>query len=434
MSSPATDARLDRPAPPATLVRLLAFACGLAVANVYVAQPLLDSIARSFAIDRAAAGVVVTVTQAGYALGLVLLVPLGDRLNPRALIVAHLAASSLAVAAFAFASSVVELLAAAAIIGLLAVVVQTIVAHAASLASDENRGTVVGTVTSGVVIGVLLSRAVAGVVADAAGWRVVYGSSAVLLLATALVLRRALPTKQRSVATGGASYGRLVLSTLRLFRDEPLLRRRGALAVLTFAAFSTLWTSLVLPLTSPPLALSHGVVGAFGLVGAAGALAAGRAGRLADRGRGGTTTTVALALLTVAWLPIGLLQVSLWALPVGLVLLDVAVQAVHVTSQTLLYTALAQARSRVAGAYMSCYSVGSAAGAAASTAVYARAGWTGVCVLGALISGAALVGWSVAERRQSGAVTRPVCRPSARRSPGRSARPLRRRPRPGRSG
>lgn len=379
---------------------LLAFACGLAVATVYLAQPLLDAIARSFAIAPGGAGVIVTVTQAGYAAGLILLVPLGDRLRPRALIAAHLTGLCLAVAAVAASPSVPVLLAAMTVVGVLAVVVQTIVAFAASMAGDAERGAVVGTVTSGVVIGILLSRVFGGLIAQAAGWRAAYLLSAGALLLAATLTWRTLPdTRPDATAQMETeSYAQLIVSVIRLHRSEALLRRRGTLALLAFAAFSTLWTSLVLPLSAPPLDLGHGAVGAFGLVGVAGALAAARAGRLADHGHARATTGVALTALTIAWLPIGLLHVSLWALVAGLLLLDLAVQAVHVTSQTLLYSRLPHARSRLAGAYMVCYSAGSAIGAVASTVVYAAGGWTAVCLLGAGFSLAALGYWTVTER------------------------------------
>jgi predicted MFS family arabinose efflux permease len=383
---------------PRGLVALLAFSCGLAVANIYFAQPLLDAIADSLDIGRGAVGIVITFTQAGYAAGLVLLVPLGDRLSPRGLIVGHLAGLGVVVAAVATASSVGLLLAAMAVVGLLAVVVQTIVAFAASRAADDERGAVVGAVTSGVVIGILLSRALAGLIAEAAGWRAVYAVSAAALIGTAVLVWRSLPPGRTDPVPRVESYGRLLASLVHLYRSEPLLRRRGALTLLTFAAFSTLWTSLALPLSEPPLALSHDAIGAFGLVGAAGALAAARAGRLADRGHARRTTGAALVLLSVAWLPIALLHVSLWALVAGLILLDLAIQAVHVTSQTLLYAIRPEARSRVAGAYMVCYSIGSAGGAIASTALYAAAGWTAVCALGAGISLTALGSWALTER------------------------------------
>ncbi|MCY1367270.1 Major Facilitator Superfamily protein [compost metagenome] len=174
---------------------------------------------------------------------------------------------------------------------------------------------------------------------------------------------------------------------------EPVLRIRGLLALLIFAAFSVLWTSMVLPLSAPPLSLSHTVIGLFGLAGVAGALAARRSGRWADQGLGQRVTGISLAILTLSWLPIAFAQSSLIALVCGVVLLDFAVQAVHVTNQSLIFAARPDAHSRMVGAYMCFYSVGSALGAAAATQVYALWGWIAVSLLGASISVTALVLW-----------------------------------------
>lgn len=375
---------------------LFAVACGLAVANVYYAQPLLDEIARSFGIGHASVGIVVTVTQVGYGAGLLLLVPLGDVLDRRRLIVTQSLLSVAALIAVATASSPPVLLAAVAVVGLLAVVTQVLVAFAATLSAPADRGHVVGVVTSGVVLGILLARVLAGGVAELAGWRAVYLVSAGLTLLVAAALFRALPT-----ATGAPdriAYPALLRSTLMLFRRERLLRVRALIAFFLFAAFSTLWTSLVLPLSAPPLSLSPAQVGLFGLIGAAGALGALRAGRLADRGRGQQVTGVGLALLLVSWVPIGLARESLLALVVGLLALDLGVQAVHVTNQSLLYAVAPEARSRLTAAYMVFYSLGSAVGSIASTAVYAWADWTGVCLLGAGFSAAGLGFWALTRR------------------------------------
>ena len=377
---------------PPSLVALLAVACGISVANVYYAHPLLDAIAGSFGISQSSMGIVVTVTQIGYGIGLFAVVPLGDVLHRRRLIATQMLLSIGVLIVIGSASSRLVLLPAMAVMGLLAVVVQVLVAYAASLAPEHQRGQVVGTVTSGVVVGILLSRTLAGAIAEVAGWRAVYLTSAALTSILVVVLARMLPREDHNPTR--LPYGRLLRSTVELFVAEPLLRTRALLALFTFAAFSVLWSSLVLPLGSPPLSLSPGVIGLFGLVGAAGALSAVRAGRLADRGRGQVTTGVALALLVLSWLPIAFVRQSLLSLVVGLLLLDFAVQAVHVTSQSLIYRIDPAARSRLAGGYMIFYSVGSAAGSIASTATYAVAGWTGVCLLGAAISASGLAFWA----------------------------------------
>jgi predicted MFS family arabinose efflux permease len=269
--------------------------------------------------------------------------------------------------------------------------------HAASLTPEGQRGQVVGAVTSGVVLGILQARTLAGPVAELGNWRTVYLTAAGLTLLVALVLLRRLPTRDHDRT--GITYRAVLRSLPALFAGERPLRVRGALALLVFAALSVVWSSLVLPLTAPPHSLSHATVGLFGLAAIAGAVAARRAGRLSDRGHGEHTTGLALGLLVVAWLPLALIEWSLAAVAAGLVLIDLAVQAVHVTNQSMIYAARPEARSRLAGVYMVFYSVGIGGGSVASTATYAAAGWTAVCALGATISLAALAVWAATTPR-----------------------------------
>ncbi|PQP81466.1 MFS transporter [Paenibacillus sp. PCH8] len=372
---------------------LFAVCSGLAVANIYYAQPLLDSIAQEFGLAPSSIGIVVTVTQICYALGLFLLVPLGDLLNPRKLIIIQMLFSVVALVLVGTSRSSSLLFTGMAIVGLLAVITQTLVAFAAHLADPSERGRIVGQVTSGIVIGILLARTIAGTLNDWLGWRSVYLFSASLTLLGILALFVVLPRQQPQQLK--QSYVQLLGSVLQLYRELPVLRVRGVLAMLIFTAFSILWTSMVLPLSAPPLSLSHTVIGAFGLAGAAGALAAARAGKLADRGLGQKTTGISLVILLLSWLPIGYVHQSLWFLILGVILLDLAVQAVHVTNQSLIYEVRPEAQSRLTAAYMIFYSIGSAIGSIASTQVYAWAGWTGVCWLGASVSAAALLFWMI---------------------------------------
>jgi len=375
---------------------LFAIACGLAVANIYYAQPLLDAISSELDITHSSVGIVITITQVCYALGLVLLVPLGDLLNRRWLIAGQMLVSVLALIAVGTAPTSMVLFIGIASVGLLAVVTQTLVAFAATLAAPAERGRAVGVVTSGIVIGILLARTFAGVLTDIAGWRSVYLASAVLTLIVACVLFRVLPHYEHKRES--LSYLQLLRSLLALFAQERILRIRAALCLMIFTAFSILWTPLVLPLSAPPLSLSHTAIGAFGLAGVAGALAATRAGRLADLGLGQRTTGLALILLLISWLPISYTQHSLLALVVGIVLLDLAVQAVHVTNQSMILALRPEARSRLTAGYMIFYSIGSAAGSIASTRIYAYSGWNGVCLLGAIVSALALLFWALTHR------------------------------------
>lgn len=368
---------------------LFSLTCALAVANVYSAQPLLASMAESLNVLPGSMGAVITATQTGYAVGLIFLVPLGDRINRKTLVIVQLMLSVLALTAAALAANFTMLLGAMLLVGLMAVVAQLMVAWAATLAAPEQRGKVVGSVTSGIVLGILFARFVSGAIADLAGWRAVYLTAACLLLLISLTLARVMPAT--TTATARMSYLSLLLSVFRLFITEPQLRKRGILALLIFAAFSMLWTSMVMPLSA--MSLSHTQTGMFGLAGVAGALAASRGGLWADRGIGQRATGLALALLTLSWLPVGLLEIALGWLVLGIIMLDFAVQTVHVINQSLIIAARPDAASRLVGAYMCFYSLGSALGAIAATQLYALWGWHAVCYAGALVSACAFLFW-----------------------------------------
>lgn len=371
---------------------IFAVAAGLSVANVYYAQPLLDSMAQDFGISPSAIGLVVTLTQVGYALGLIFIVPLGDLLDRRRLIVGQGILSIVALVAVATARTEAILFASLAAMGVLAVVVQVLVAFAATLATPAERGRAVGMVTSGVVIGILAARFMAGVLADLGGWRAVYLTSAILTAALLGLLVRVLPSRLPPDSTD--SYAATLRSIPILFVHDRVLLVRGLLALLIFATLNVFWTALVLPLSAPPFSYSHTQIGLFGLVGMAGAVAATGAGRLADRGLGQWTTGVSLALLLASWGLIVMLPTSLPLLLMGVVLLDLAIQAVHVTNQSIIFARHPAARSRLVGGYMVFYSIGSAIGAISSTIAYAEAGWFGVSMLGATFSAFALLVWA----------------------------------------
>jgi len=389
----------EQPALSRAVVWLAALASGLAVANVYYAQPLLDVIADTFALPRATIGIVVMLTQVGYGIGLLALVPLGDLLDRRRLIIGQSLLSVAALAVVARAPNGVVFLAGMAAVGVLAVVTQMHVAHVSALAASTERGRVVGTVTSGIITGILLARAVSGALSDHFGWRAVYIAAAAVNLAVVLLLVKALPA-QRSVSRR-IGYFALVGSVLTLFAQERVLRVRAALALLIFMAITVLWTPMALALRAPPLALSHAEIGAFGFAGVLGALGASRSGRLADRGLAQRTTGMALVLMLLAWLPAALLPHSLWGLIVGVVVIDFGLQSVHVANQSLIYRVRPEAQSRLTAGYMVFYSIGCALGSIVSTLVFDRAGWLGVCALGASISAVALLFWALTRSPRS---------------------------------
>lgn len=377
---------------PMTLVLLLSAACAFSVANVYYAQPLLDAIAADFAISLASVGMVIAATQIGCACALLLVVPLGDRLNRHRLMAIQQILLIAALLMVGISSSSVVLLVAMLLVGLLGTAMtQGLIALAATLASPQERGRVVGAAQGGVVIGLLLARTLSGLLADTGGWRTVYFFSAVMTLILLPVLARLLPKQPASQVK--LSYWQLLRSMLSLLRHDRILQVRGMLALLMFAEFSIFWSTLVLPLSQPPFLFSHSAIGAFGLVGAVGALAAMKAGHLADRGWAQKASGISLILLVFAWLPLGLMERGMAYLVGGIILLDLAGQAIHVLNQSLIFTAHPQSHSRLVGCYMLFYAIGSGLGAFAGSHIYAWAGWHGVCWLGGLVSLTALLFW-----------------------------------------
>lgn len=301
---------------------------------------------------------------------------------------------AIALLVVAMASSSALLLLGMICVGLLGTAMtQGLIAFAASLASPATRGRTVGIVSSGVVIGLLLARVVSGLLADFMGWRSVYWGSAALVIMMLMVLLYTLPNPIQDKAN--LSYVQLLKSMLVLIAFNRTLQIRGIIAMLMFAVFSMFWTTLVFPLAAPPMSLSHTLIGAFGLIGVVGAIAATRAGLLADKGLGQWTTGISLGLLVILWLPIWFLQQSLWALIIGIVILDLAVQALHVTNQSFIFNIQPEAHSRLIGCYMIFYALGSGLGSITATQTYAIAGWTGVCLLGASTSFIALIFWAM---------------------------------------
>ncbi len=361
----------------------MSVATGLAVASNYYAQPLLHTIGQQFSISNAAAGTIVTTAQLSYAVGLMLLVPLGDMFERRALIVLMnlLAAGGLLISAFA--SNIAVLILGTALTGTLSVVAQILVPFAATLAAPHERGKAVGTVMSGLLLGILLARTAAGALADVGSWRTVYWVAAILMLCMSAVLWRVLPRYQSPTAM---SYPRLLGSILRMFVEEPLFRARSLIGGLLFAAFSMLWTPLTFLLAGPPYEYSNTTIGLFGLAGAAGAYAANRFGRLADRGLGNLATRVGLLLLLGSWGLMAFGQVSVVALLAGILVQDLAIQGVHVTNTSSIYRLRPEARSRLTAGYVTCYFIGGASGSLVSSWLYAHFGWPAVVTAGAVLA------------------------------------------------
>ncbi|WP_369745208.1 MFS transporter [Paenarthrobacter sp. AMU7] len=373
------------------LLFLLAVAAGFMVSNIYYGQPLLERIGTDLGIPTSAVGWIVAASQAGYLLGLVLLVPLGDVMNRRVLITLHIAATALGGSVVALADSQAALLGGFLLLGLASSVVQTIVAYTAASSTPDQRGGNIGTVTAGVVSGIILARTLAGGLTDLWGWRSVYVLAAVAGAVLAVAVFRALP--QDRAERGEVGYWRAVSSVVVLTRRDRIFRTRALITMLLFASFGVLWSGMSLMLSSPAWHLPPSVIGLFGLAGLIGVVAASRAGAAADRGWAQRVTAWSLVALLGSWVALSLGGWSLLWFVAGIIVLDAAVQAVHVSSQTLIVAGAEESASSIIGSYMVFYSVGSAAGAAAVAPVYDAWGWAGASVLGAVFAALALALW-----------------------------------------
>jgi predicted MFS family arabinose efflux permease len=369
---------------------LLAVACGATVANIYYAQPLLHVIADDLGVSPPTAVLIVTATQIGYALGLVLLVPLGDLLDRRRMVARMLLVTAVAMGAAAIAPNLLVLALALGVAAVTSVATQVLVALAGSLAADEERGRVVGVVMSGLLIGILLARTVSGVVAAIGGWRLVFWLAAGGMLVLAAALLRRLPGG-RGPST--LPYGRLLLSVGELVRDEPRLRRRMFYGAWGMASFTTLWTSLALLLSQPPFRYGEATIGLFGLAGLAGAGAAQVAGHIADRGDAKVATGPFLGAVVLGWAALALGRHSVLLIVVGVVILDLGVQGQQILSQSVIYSLHPETRSRVTTAYMTTIFVFGALASAATGWAWRAGGWSAVCALGAGCAVIALAGW-----------------------------------------
>ncbi len=372
------------------LVFIMAVACGVSVANLYWAQPLLDTIAAAFHTGTTAAGLIVTFTQIGYAIGLMFIVPLGDLLERRRLIVFISGLVSVSLVVAALSPTVHFFIIASLVVGVTSVVVQILIPFAASLALDHERGKVVGSVMSGTLLGILFARTVAGLVSEAAGWRAVFWFAAVLVLVITIILRRTLPKYKHSL---DMSYPRLLRSVGHLVKTEKVLRLRSVYGALVFADFSVLWTSLTFLLAGTPYHFSEAMIGLFGLVGAAGAITANFAGRLADKGLANKTTIVLLAINVIAFIIMIPGTTHLLPVIIGILILDARVQGTHITNQSEIYRLSPEARSRLTTAYMVSYFTGGAIGSATSAVIYSSHGWVGVCLLGLGYAVIAVIFW-----------------------------------------
>ncbi|EAU69738.1 major facilitator superfamily (MFS_1) transporter [Stigmatella aurantiaca DW4/3-1] len=375
----------------------MAVGAGLTAANLYYNQPLLGDIGQEWGATGSALGWVPTMTQGGYAVGMLFIAPLGDSLERRRVIVTMTLLVSLALVGVALAQNLAWMVVASFAVGLTTVIPQLLVPFAAHLAAPSERGRVVGTVMSGLLVGILLSRTAAGFVGTHLGWRAMFWMGAGLMLGLAGVLRWKLPVQP---AEEVLSYPALLRSLVRLVREEPVLRLHSLLGALTFGAFGAFWATLALYLQSLPGRYGPQVAGLFGLVGVAGALAAPLVGRYADVRGDRKINALAIGVLLASFAVLWWGGRWLWAIALGVILLDLGAQSNHISNQTRVQALRPAARSRLNTLYMVTYFVGGATGAYAGTAAWTHFGWAGVCMVGAALSLAALLTLGVGSSRR----------------------------------
>jgi predicted MFS family arabinose efflux permease len=372
------------------LAVVMATACGLAVANLYYAQPLLDLIAHDFGVSQGTASLVVTFTQAGYAVGLLLLVPLGDLVESRALVSRLLLGTALSLVLAAVAPVFSAFVVIGVLIGITSVVVQILVPMAAHLAPEGQQGQFVGKVMSGLLLGILLARSASSAIAEVLDWRAIYAVSAVLMVVLSLVLRRALPEHRPATRS---SYRAILAGVWEVARDEPVLRRKALAQASVFGAFTAYWTAVAFELIGEHH-LSQGQIALFALAGAGGAAAAPLAGRFADKGYGEALAGLALLVASLTFIVSGLGHHSLVLMVIAAVVLDFAVQTHQVTAQHVIYALRPQARARINTVFMTTVFVGGPLASLFTGIIHARYGWTGVCWLGGLLPLIGLATWT----------------------------------------
>ncbi|MFH0130143.1 MFS transporter [Variovorax sp. VaC1] len=362
------------------LTLVFAVACGLCVANIYYAQPLIGPISDTLQLHAGLAGLIMTLTQLGYGAGLLLLVPLADVVENRRLIVGALFGAVIGLVGIALSGSAVTFLAASFVVGACAVAAQVLLPFASHLAPEATRGKVVGNIMAGLLGGIMLARPFASVVAASLGWRAVFWISAVLMASLIVVLWRVLPQRHAHASVG---YARTMASLPGIVWNTPLLRRRGLYQGMMFAAFQAFWTAVPLALVHE-FGMGQGGIGLFALAGAAGALLAPVAGRLADRGltRPATGAAIVVALLSFVLGGVSMHFHSLAGLVAAGILLDGAVQLCQVLNFRSLFMLAPELRGRLNGLFMTFIFICAAIASGIAAAVYAFHGWTGLCLLG----------------------------------------------------
>ena len=380
-----------------TDVGFMAICTGLIVANLYYCQPLIILIAKEFSIPEDQAGTITYLTQAGYAIGMFFMVPLGDKLERKKQIQITTLAAVAALIIAATATNFKMLQIASFLIGASSIVPQLILPLSASLASPEQRGKVIGTVMSGLLVGILISRTVSGFIGAWLGWRGMFWIAAVLCLLIVIVIQKKFRVNRPNFK---GTYGELLGSLFSLIKEQPLLREATLINALSFAQFGAFWTTMVLLLSGEPFHYNSATIGLFGIVGASGALAAPLVGKLGDKGNPRVVIGYGCLLLLISFIIFYFSSGSLIGILIGIVFIDVGLQSVHISNQTRVYSLLPEARNRMNTVYMSFSFLGTALGSAFGLWLWNYGKWHAFSIGGAMLSVAAIIIYALTYKRK----------------------------------
>ena len=363
-------------------IMLMAVCTGLIVANIYYCQPLVVLISKEFGINESRAGFITFLTQAGYALGLLFFVPLGDMLNRKKQIVFTTGLAVIALMVSAFSPSLVVLEVASVMVGAASIVPQLILPLAASLSEPEKRGKVVGSIMSGLLVGILLSRTLSGFIGAWLGWRYMFGIAAIISSALLVIMHFSFP-ESKVHFTG--TYSSLMRSLLTLIKEQPLLREAAAINALAFATFGMFWTTMVLHFSGEPFHYNSNSIGLFGLAAAAGALFAPLVGGSADKRNPRIAIGYGIIAILLGYALFYIFSLWVIGIIIGIVLIDLGMQCVHVSNQSRIYALIPEARNRLNTVFMTMSFIGTSLGSALGLWAWGQFGWGGVCIAGMLL-------------------------------------------------
>lgn len=370
------------------LILVMSIACGLTVANLYYIQPLLGDIAKTFHVDQLSIGFAATLTQIGYAIGMIFILPLGDIKEKRNLIVIMLLFSVISLMSMFFSSNIYILTISSFAVGFTSIIPQLIIPLAAQLSNPQQRGQTIGTIMSGLLIGILLSRTVSGILGSYLGWRIVYLIAAIMMFALMLILRKLIPLCN---PISDIKYSELLKSMIHLIKTEPILRESSLNGALMFSAFSAFWTSLIFLLESSHYNMGAEAAGLLGLVGVSGALAAPLVGKVADKRGSRFAIGICIVVVIVSYLLFFLFGFKIWGLVLGVILLDLGVQSCNVSNQARVHSLNEETRNRLNTIYMVSFFLGGAFGSFLGSYSYSHFGWYGVCTFGIITQILALI-------------------------------------------